>query len=67
MSTDHPIGRRDAIRAVAALGASLLLAGCAREGEATIHAASGRKIHSPERLLAFREKSKTFAPRRRRR
>ena len=66
MPNDHPIDRRAAIRAAAALGASLLLAGCSREGEGTIHATKGRTIHSPDRLLAFREKSKTFVRRRRR-
>ena len=65
MSTDRPIGRRDAIRAAALLGASLLFAGCAREGEGTIHAAAGKAVHSPDRLLAMRDKSKTFVRRRR--
>ena len=63
MNSNRPIDRREALRKVAALGA-LLLAGCAREGEGTIR--TGKVVHSPDRLLAFREKSKTFARRRRR-
>ena len=64
MSTDRPIDRRDLIRKAPLLCVSLLLAGCGREGEGTIRAA-GKAIHSPDRLLAFREKSKRFARRRR--
>jgi hypothetical protein len=64
MTHDRPIDRRDAIRRAALLAGSLLLAGCGREGEGTIRA-GGKAIHSPDRLLAFREKSKAFARRRR--
>jgi hypothetical protein len=63
MNANRPIDRRIAIRTLAALGVTLL-AGCAREGEGTIHI--GKVVHSPDRLLAYREKSKTFARRRRR-
>ncbi len=62
MTNDYSIDRRDAIRKTAVLAASLLLAGCGREGEGTIRA-GGKAIHSPDRLLAFREKSKRFARR----
>ena len=62
MTNDCPIGRRDAIRTAALLAASLVLAGCGREGEGTIRA-GGKAIHSPDRLLAFREKSRRFARR----
>ena len=64
MTHDDSIGRRDAIRKAALLSASLILAGCGRDGEGTIRA-GGKAIHSPDRLLAFREKSKQFARRRR--
>ena len=63
MNANRPIDRRDAIRTLAALGAALL-AGCAREGEGTIKVA--KVVHSPDRLIAMREKSKAFARRRRR-
>lgn len=63
MDANRPIGRRGAIRTLAALGATLLV-GCAHEGEGTIHV--GKVVHSPDRLLAYREKSKAFARRRRR-
>jgi prepilin-type N-terminal cleavage/methylation domain-containing protein/prepilin-type processing-associated H-X9-DG protein len=66
MSTDRPIDRRELIRKAPLLCVSLLLAGCGREVEGTIRAA-GKAIHSPDRLLAFREKSKAFALRRRKR
>lgn len=65
MTPDRPIGRRAVIRGAALLAATILLPGCAREGEGSIHA-DGKAIHSPQRLLAMREKSKTFARRRRR-
>lgn len=63
MDANRPLDRRAAIRTLVAIGTALL-AGCAREGEGTIHV--GKVVHSPDRLLAYREKSKAFARRRRR-
>jgi hypothetical protein len=51
---------------MAALLVAPLLAGCGTSGEGTIRTVNARTIHSPERLLAMREKSKSFARWRRR-